>query len=65
MDSDHETKKCPYCAEKVRAEASVCRFCGRSFVSQSWGCVGVVGQIILGLCALWFVLFLLAAVLGS
>ena len=24
-------KKCPKCAEKVRAEASVCRFCGHDF----------------------------------
>jgi hypothetical protein len=32
---DGEVKKCPFCAEYVKSEAQICRYCNRSLVAQS------------------------------
>jgi len=28
------TKQCPFCAERIKQEAKVCRFCGRELTDQ-------------------------------
>ena len=29
-----ETKRCPHCAEHIRFDTNVCRYCGRSLTAQ-------------------------------
>lgn len=34
VEESEATKKCPYCAETIKADALVCRFCGRTLASS-------------------------------
>jgi hypothetical protein len=41
---DHDLKKCPQCAEFVKSEAKVCRFCGFAFARESPSAYGAAVQ---------------------
>lgn len=46
--SDGSQKKCPQCAELVKAEANLCRFCGHEFAPRAQLESGQVAKIIKG-----------------
>lgn len=55
-----ETRQCPHCAETIKAEANVCRYCGRNVKAQErktyrWTWLKVITLVPTVLCLIGFI----------